>query len=213
MTLGMRIKKVRKDKDLTQQEFGKCIGIKPNSISLIESGGRNASEQVILSICREFNVSETWLRTGEGEMFVPRPGDTLDAFIRERDLSPSDRILIEKFAALSVGNRQAVVEYVLSAADEILKNLAAPVVVSKKETTTPAMDTAEQERTEVNIAAKVAELEEQNRELKAQNLELKAELAAYDDFGERAKKLAISHNISEEKQESSASSASGSGAG
>lgn len=146
-------------------------------------------------------------------MFVPRPGDTLDAFIRERDLSPSDRILIEKFAALSVGNRQAVVEYVLSAADEILKNLAAPVVVSKKETTTPAMDTAEQERTEVNIAAKVAELEEQNRELKAQNLELKAELAAYDDFGERAKKLAISHNISEEKQESSASSASGSGAG
>lgn len=72
MILGNRIKKLRKELDLTQQELGKRIGIKPNSISLIESGNRNASEQVILSICREFNVSEAWLRTGEGEMFVER---------------------------------------------------------------------------------------------------------------------------------------------
>ena len=36
MTLGERIKKVRKEKDLTQREFGRLIGIKPNSISLIE---------------------------------------------------------------------------------------------------------------------------------------------------------------------------------
>lgn len=72
MILGERIKKVRKNLDLTQQEFGKRIGIKPNSISLIESGNRNASKQVILSICREFNVNETWLRTGSGEMFRKR---------------------------------------------------------------------------------------------------------------------------------------------
>ena len=72
MILGNRIKKLRKELDLTQQELGKRIGIKPNSISLIESGNRNASEQVILSICREFNVSESWLRTGEGEMFSKR---------------------------------------------------------------------------------------------------------------------------------------------
>lgn len=72
MILGNRIKKLRKELDLTQQELGKRIGIKPNSISLIESGNRNASEQVILAICREFNVSEAWLRTGEGEMFVQR---------------------------------------------------------------------------------------------------------------------------------------------
>ena len=65
-----RIKKLRKTLDLTQQEFCSRIGLQRNSISLVESGKRNISNQAILSICREFNVNETWLRTGEGEMFV-----------------------------------------------------------------------------------------------------------------------------------------------
>lgn len=69
MTLGERIKKVRKALDLTQQEFADRIGMKRNSIAQVEMG-RNTSDQTITSICREFNVSETWLRTGEGEMFI-----------------------------------------------------------------------------------------------------------------------------------------------
>ena len=69
MTLNERIKKLRKVLDLTQREFADRIGIKQNSVALIE-GGRNTSDQTIISICREFNVNETWLRTGEGEMFV-----------------------------------------------------------------------------------------------------------------------------------------------
>lgn len=73
MTFGDRIKKIRKEKNLTQAELGKIIGIKPNSISLIESGNRNASEQVILSICRSLNINEDWLRTGKGDMFVQLP--------------------------------------------------------------------------------------------------------------------------------------------
>lgn len=70
MTIGERIKKVRKSKNLTQQEFCNRIGFKQNSISLVESGKRNISDQAIKSICREFNVNEAWLRTGEGEMFI-----------------------------------------------------------------------------------------------------------------------------------------------
>lgn len=72
--LNERIKKVRKALDLTQQEFGKKIGMKQNTIALIE-GGRNTSDQTIFAICREFNVNETWLRTGEGDMFVPMSRD------------------------------------------------------------------------------------------------------------------------------------------
>ena len=72
--LNERIKKVRKALDLTQQEFGKKIGMKQNTIALIE-GGRNTSDQTIFAICREFNVNETWLRTGEGDMFVPLSRD------------------------------------------------------------------------------------------------------------------------------------------
>lgn len=70
MTLGERIKKVRVTLGHTQQEFCDKIGLKRNSISLVESDKRNPSNQLLIAICREFNVSETWLRTGEGEMFI-----------------------------------------------------------------------------------------------------------------------------------------------
>lgn len=70
MTLGERIKKVRKKLDLTQQEFCDRIGLKRNSISLVESDKRNPSNQLLLAVCREFNVSEEWLRTGDGDMFI-----------------------------------------------------------------------------------------------------------------------------------------------
>ncbi|MBS5879211.1 MAG: helix-turn-helix transcriptional regulator [Clostridium sp.] len=66
-----RIKELRKALGLTQQKFGERIGIKQNSVAQIEIG-RNTSDQTILAICREYNVNETWLRTGEGEMFVQR---------------------------------------------------------------------------------------------------------------------------------------------
>ena len=69
LTLGERIKKLRKDKGLTQQEFCNRIGLKRNSISLVESGKRNISDQAIKSICREFGVNEEWLRTETGKMF------------------------------------------------------------------------------------------------------------------------------------------------
>ena len=67
--MNTRIKEVRKAKELTQEEFAERIGLKRNSIAQIEIGTRVPSNQVILSICREFNVNELWLRTGEGEMF------------------------------------------------------------------------------------------------------------------------------------------------
>ena len=68
MAFGERIKAVRKASNLTQEAFAAKLGIKQNSVAQIESDRRNASDQVILSVCREFGVHETWLRTGEGEM-------------------------------------------------------------------------------------------------------------------------------------------------
>ncbi len=64
-----RIKKLRKEKHLTQQEFADKIGISRNNVATYEIGRNNPSEAVISLICREFHVNETWLRTGDGEMF------------------------------------------------------------------------------------------------------------------------------------------------
>ena len=62
-----RIKKIRKDHKLTQVKFGERIGVKGNTITNYENGLRTPSDAVLLSICREFNVNEHWLRTGKGE--------------------------------------------------------------------------------------------------------------------------------------------------
>ena len=64
------IKAIRKSARLTQIEFGARIGVKGNTITGYETGLRTPSDAVIFSICREFNVNEHWLRTGEGDMFI-----------------------------------------------------------------------------------------------------------------------------------------------
>lgn len=78
-----RIKAVRLAQvpKLSQEAFGARIGVTGATISRLESGDRAVTDQNILSICREFNVNEAWLRTGEGEMFVPR--DRSDAIAQE----------------------------------------------------------------------------------------------------------------------------------
>ena len=92
--MGERIKKVRKALDLTQREFGERISIKQNSVAQIEMG-RNTSDQTIVSICREFNVNETWLRTGEGEMFIQQSkDDELEQVLS--DIAASDDELIKR---------------------------------------------------------------------------------------------------------------------
>ena len=65
-----RIKKLRKELDLTQQEFADKIGISRGNIGAYEVGKNAPSDAVISLICTKFNVNENWLRTGTGEMFI-----------------------------------------------------------------------------------------------------------------------------------------------
>lgn len=65
-----RIKKIRKELDLTQQKFADRLGVQRNTIAMYEMGRTLPSDAIMRSICREFNVNEDWLRTGEGEMFI-----------------------------------------------------------------------------------------------------------------------------------------------
>ena len=66
-----RLKAVRKAIGLTQQEFADRLGIKRGAVANYEIGRNDPIDAVISLICREFGVNETWLRTGEGEMFAP----------------------------------------------------------------------------------------------------------------------------------------------
>ena len=81
MTQGERIRELRKTLKMTMEQFGEKIGVTKSTISNIENGNRNATEHMVKSICREFNVDYIWLTTGDGEMFI----DTDDDFLERID--------------------------------------------------------------------------------------------------------------------------------
>lgn len=80
-----RIKEIRKALGLNQAEFAEKIGMVPSAISNYEAGTRVPSDAIIKSICREFGVNETWLRTGAGDMRRSRSREAeLGELIRSR---------------------------------------------------------------------------------------------------------------------------------
>jgi len=77
-----RVKALRKELGLTLEKFAKPLGVGKTSISKIELGQVNLTDQMAKAICREYSVNEEWLRNGSGEMFAARPiGDDLKARI------------------------------------------------------------------------------------------------------------------------------------
>lgn len=109
MTIAERIKKVRQEKHLTQQGFADKIGISRNNVATYEVGKSNPGEAVISLICREFHVNETWLRTGEGEMFTDEDAAILSQLAAEYRLTENQLSLIRNFLTLPDKYRAAVV--------------------------------------------------------------------------------------------------------
>lgn len=67
--MNERVKELRAALGLTQEEFGKRIGLAKSGISRIESGATGTTEQTLRSMVREFGASYLWLTTGAGSMF------------------------------------------------------------------------------------------------------------------------------------------------
>ena len=107
-----RIRKIRRDLDLTQQEFADRIGIKRGAIANYEIGRNAPTDSVVSLICREFGVSEEWLRNGTGEMFAPDASGELEALVRRYDLSNADQVLIEKYVNLKAGSRETIINFI-----------------------------------------------------------------------------------------------------
>lgn len=119
MTIGERVRCARKTLGLTLEEFGKRIGLKKNSVSQIENGHNELTDANAVSICREFNVREEWLRDGTGEMFEPAAADELDALAKEYGLSEGEKILIEHYVKLDESSRRAVIDFIIDTASAL----------------------------------------------------------------------------------------------
>lgn len=116
--MNERLKKLRKKLNLTMEDFGGRLGVKKNTISQIESGKNNLTEQMIKAICREFSVNEEWLRNGYGDMFIITKNDYIETLSRRYHLDELDKVILESYLSLSIDKRSVIKEYILN----IVKN-------------------------------------------------------------------------------------------
>lgn len=117
-----RIKQIRKSENLTQKAFADRLGLKQNTIATYEMGRTEPSGRTIADICREFNVSEVWLRTGEGEMHIELPEDAeFDLIMTEIQESDDDLIksILKAYWELPDTKKAAVKDWL----DGVIKNL------------------------------------------------------------------------------------------
>ena len=76
-TINDRFKQVRLLLHMSQEEFGKAIGLSKSGVSTIEKGERGLRDTYISAICTQFNIDSRWLRTGNGE---PLLADSVTAY-------------------------------------------------------------------------------------------------------------------------------------
>lgn len=122
--MGERIKQLRKVLGLTQKEFGDRIGVKPNTIGTYEIGRNDPIDAVISLICLKFDVNEYWLRTGEGDMFIPKSrGDQITAFVGDILNGPPDfrQRFISVLSRMTPEEWDLLEKKILELADEIKK--------------------------------------------------------------------------------------------
>lgn len=121
--MNERIKELRKALGLTMEKFGKRLGAKKNSVSQWESGVNNLTDQMFKSICREFNVNEEWLRSGEGEMFQI-PDDEDAALVSEVLENPDDKFyqmllnMVRTYRQLSPESKKVAEDFI----DQLFEN-------------------------------------------------------------------------------------------
>lgn len=103
MTQGERVKEIRTALSLTLEKFGENLGVGKTAISKIEKNERSLTDQMAKSICREYNVNENWLRTGEGDMFIKMTrNDEISQFVGQLMATEDDSFKKRLISALAV---------------------------------------------------------------------------------------------------------------
>lgn len=112
MTIGERIRNLRKELSLSQTEFGARIGLKQAVIGQMEHGTRNITDRTILLICERFHVNEEWLRSGNGPRHFEDENTAIMRLADEYSMNALDRKIIECYLKLNPAQRTAIQQYV-----------------------------------------------------------------------------------------------------
>jgi DNA-binding helix-turn-helix protein len=110
-TINDRIKQVRKSLKLNQADFGEQVALAQTYLSQIERGDREVTEKILKLVCLQFNVSERWLRTGEGSMFEESSDSLISQLCEKYKLDNMAHIILKTFVAMPQNERDTVMNF------------------------------------------------------------------------------------------------------
>lgn len=109
--MNTRLHYLRKSLKLSQEDFGKRLGVTGASISRLEKGERNITEQMILSICREYNIREEWIRYGSKPMYIEESTFSLDDFVKKNQATDLELEIMKAYFELDPELRKTVIDH------------------------------------------------------------------------------------------------------
>lgn len=119
MTIGQRIREIRKHYGLNQTDFGERIGLKQTAIGLYENDQRGVADRTILLICEKYSVREEWLRDGTEPMFIESDSTIVSQLSSEYGLDAFEKVLIEGFLKMKPEERAVIKTYVRNLIDTL----------------------------------------------------------------------------------------------
>ena len=108
MNFSERLKALRKELGLTQEEMGKRIGLSKFAVSKIENGENGTPDRTVKLICTEFKVNYLWLTEGIGPVFSDYEGAILDELTENFHLDETDREIVRAFLEMSDEDRKTI---------------------------------------------------------------------------------------------------------
>lgn len=130
--IGIRIKEVRKDNQLTQEQFGQKIGLKDSAVSMLEKNERRLTDSVIKNIISQFCVNESWLRNGLGEKYnedLLKTKTLLNEPFTGRQL-----LLLQKIQGLEPSQQDEILKILESSPDQLIKTINSSYLNSENST-------------------------------------------------------------------------------
>lgn len=176
MNINQRIKELRKQLRYNQKDFGKKIGIGQAGVSWIEQDGNTVTDQNIRMICETFNVTETWLRTGEGPQQRETREALLDKLAEQYSLSPDGVDIIRAVLSLSPSEWDAAVGIIRSLATSLagdhIDDADKMATIEKSSTVAPTNEDSSAVAPHLRDATKMVDID---KEVAAYRAELEAQ--------------------------------------
>lgn len=114
MELHEKIRKIRTDLELTQQQYADKLGISRDTVNNLERGRMQIKEMYLRLICKTFRVNYFWLTEEKGDPYISVPDILMDDVIEKYGLDDLDKELIEEYVKLKPETRTAIKTYLLN---------------------------------------------------------------------------------------------------